>query len=104
MTNKKFVNALEKIPQSVPPIWFMRQAGRYHSHYQNLKTKNTFVELCKSPSLAAETALGPIESFDFDVAILFSDILFPLESLGMGLTYSPGPKFDQLLTLSLIHI
>ena len=98
MTNKKFVNALEKIPQSVPPIWFMRQAGRYHSHYQNLKTKNSFVELCKSPSLAAETALGPIESFDFDVAILFSDILFPLESLGMGLTYSPGPKFDQLLT------
>ena len=98
MTNKKFVNALEKIPQSVPPIWFMRQAGRYHSHYQNLKTKNTFVQLCKSPSLAAETALGPIESFDFDVAILFSDILFPLESLGMGLTYSPGPKFDQLLT------
>ena len=58
MTNKKFVNALEKIPQSVPPIWFMRQAGRYHSHYQNLKTKNTFVQLCKSPSLAAETALG----------------------------------------------
>ena len=98
MTNKKFVNALEKIPQSVPPIWFMRQAGRYHSHYQNLKTKNSFVELCKSPSLAAETALGPIESFDFDVAILFSDILFPLESLGMGLTYScllytsPSPR------------
>ena len=48
--------------------------------------------------LAAETALGPIESFDFDVAILFSDILFPLESLGMELTYSPGPSFESYLT------
>jgi uroporphyrinogen decarboxylase len=98
MSNKKFFNALENIPQPTPPIWFMRQAGRYHSHYQNLKTKNSFVELCKTPSLAAETALGPIESFDFDVAILFSDILFPLESLGMELTYSPGPKFGNCLT------
>ena len=98
MSNKKFSNALENIPQSTPPIWFMRQAGRYHSHYQNLKTKNSFVELCKTPLLAAETALGPIESFDFDVAILFSDILFPLESLGMELTYSPGPSFESYLT------
>ena len=98
MSNRKFSNALENIPQPVPPIWFMRQAGRYHSHYQNLKIKNSFVELCKNPSLAAETALGPIESFDFDVAILFSDILFPLASLGMELTYSPGPKFENHLT------
>ena len=98
MPNQKFLNALANVPQSTPPIWFMRQAGRYHSHYQNLKTKNSFVELCKSPTLAAETAMGPINSFDFDVAILFSDILFPLESLGMDLTYSPGPKFGKLLT------
>lgn len=98
MPNQKFLNALANVPQSTPPIWFMRQAGRYHSHYQNLKTKNSFEELCKSPTLAAETAMGPINSFDFDVAILFSDILFPLESLGMDLTYSPGPKFGKLLT------
>ena len=68
MPNQKFLNALANVPQSTPPIWFMRQAGRYHSHYQNLKTKNSFEELCKSPTLAAETAMGPINSFDFDVA------------------------------------
>ena len=71
----------------------MRQAGRYHDHYQNLKKDYTFEELCKKPKLAAETAMGPINEFDFDVAILFSDILFPLEALGMDLSYNPGPEF-----------
>ena len=71
----------------------MRQAGRYHDHYQNLKKDYTFEELCKKPRLAAETAMGPINEFDFDVAILFSDILFPLEALGMDLSYNPGPQF-----------
>ena len=71
----------------------MRQAGRYHDHYQNLKKDHTFEELCKKPKLAAETAMGPINEFDFDVAILFSDILFPLEALGMDLSYNPGPQF-----------
>jgi uroporphyrinogen decarboxylase len=75
-----------------PPVWFMRQAGRYHSHYQALKRKHSFMELCKVPELAAETTFGPIRDFDFDAAILFSDLLFPLEILGMGLEYSPGPK------------
>lgn len=98
MPNDRFLNALQGKPQKIPPIWLMRQAGRYHSHYQNLKKSHTFEELCKSPKLAAETAMGPIEDFDFDVAILFSDILFPLESLGMNLKYDPGPKFSELLT------
>ena len=71
----------------------MRQAGRYHDHYQSLKKDHTFEELCKKPRLAAETAMGPINEFDFDVAILFSDILFPLEALGMDLSYNPGPQF-----------
>lgn len=75
-----------------PPVWFMRQAGRYHSHYQKLKLKHTFMELCKVPELAAETTFGPIQDFDFDAAILFSDLLFPLEVLGFGLEYAPGPK------------
>ena len=98
MPNDRFLNALQGKPQKIPPIWLMRQAGRYHSHYQNLKKSHTFEELCKSPKLSAETAMGPIEDFDFDVAILFSDILFPLESLGMNLKYDPGPKFSELLT------
>ncbi|MES2965392.1 MAG: uroporphyrinogen decarboxylase family protein [Bdellovibrionota bacterium] len=91
MANERFKKALAREPQKVPPIWFMRQAGRYHSHYQALRSKHTFAQMCKDPKLAAEVARGPIADFDFDVAILFSDILFPLEAMGMGLTYDPAP-------------
>ncbi len=91
--NTKFVNAIKNIPQKTPPIWFMRQAGRYHSHYQNLRSKYSFDQLCKNPNLASEVALGPIQDFDFDVSILFSDLLYPLEALGMGLEYTDhGPR------------
>jgi len=99
MANNKFYNALNKISQSTPPIWFMRQAGRYHSHYQQLKLKYTFEELCKNAELAAEVACGPVEEFDFDVAILFSDILFVLEGLGLELEFNPGPIFKEELNL-----
>ena len=78
----------------------MRQAGRYHRHYQSLRKVHSFKALCKNPKLAAEVALGPIESFDFDVSILFSDILFPLEALGMELEYTPGPQFSFHLEAS----
>ena len=97
MSNLLFNNALKRVSQKTPPIWFMRQAGRYHSHYQNLKKDHSFEDLCKNPELAARTALGPIEDFDFDVSILFSDILFPLEALGMSLKYNPGPVFGKFI-------
>ncbi|MGE0634486.1 MAG: uroporphyrinogen decarboxylase family protein [Pseudobdellovibrionaceae bacterium] len=89
--NQKWIAATQGKPQTTPPVWMMRQAGRYHRHYQNLRSKNSFIELCKTPELAAEVAMGPIQDFDFDVAILFSDLLFPLEGLGMGLSYEPAP-------------
>lgn len=93
--NTLFSQALQRKPQTTPPIWFMRQAGRYHNHYQNLRSKNSFDELCKNPELASEVAMGPIMDFDFDVAILFSDILYPLQALGMGLQYTDlGPKLS----------
>ncbi len=90
--NERFHNALARRSQETPPIWFMRQAGRYHKHYQELRSQHSFMDLCKVPKLAAEVALGPIRDFDFDIAILFSDLLFPLEALGMGLSYDPAPK------------
>ena len=97
--NIRFKNAISGTPQETPPIWFMRQAGRYHQHYQNLRKSHSFMELCKKPELAAQVALGPVEDFDFDVAILFSDILFPLEALGMGLEYTDsGPRLGWQLT------
>lgn len=93
-----FQRAIHLEPQSVPPIWFMRQAGRYHSHYQALRAKHTFDELCRTPELAAQVAMGPIEDFDFDAAILFSDILYPLDALGLGLSFSDkGPHFEKRL-------
>jgi uroporphyrinogen decarboxylase len=73
------------------PVWFMRQAGRYHSHYQNIKKESDFMTMCKTPELACEITLGPIEDFKFDAAILFSDLLFPLEQMGLGLSYHSGP-------------
>lgn len=88
-----FQKALGREKNQVPPIWMMRQAGRYHSHYQNLKTKYSFMDLCLNPELAAEVAMGPVQDFDFDAAILFSDILFPLKALGMPLDYTDaGPQ------------
>lgn len=95
--NVKFQNAIKGQAQNVPPIWFMRQAGRYHKHYQALRKQHGFMELCKDPKLAAEVALGPVQDFDFDVSILFSDLLFPLEALGMGLKYDPAPQLGWKL-------
>ena len=90
-----FQRALAGEPQRVPPIWLMRQAGRYHRPYQALRRSHGFEELCRDPELAAEVAMGPIDDFDFDAAILFSDLLFPLEALGMSLSYDDGPpKLD----------
>lgn len=83
--------------KTVVPVWFMRQAGRYHAHYQNIKKTSDFMTMCKDPKLALEITMGPINEFKFDAAILFSDLLFPLEQLGMGLTYDPGPKLKVAL-------
>ncbi len=89
-----FESALARKNLGRPPVWFMRQAGRYHSHYQAIRKQYSFVELCKNPEVACEATMGPIQDFDFDAAILFSDLLFPLEVMGMGLRYEEGPKLD----------
>lgn len=107
--SERFRNALSGSTQGIPPVWFMRQAGRYHRHYQQLRRRYSFMELCKEPELAAEVALGPVRDFDFDAAILFSDLLFPLEALGMGLSYTDnGPQLGFRLQennlMSLRHV
>ena len=92
MSETLLSRALARRNTGRPPVWFMRQAGRYHAHYQALRARHEFIELCKNPQLATEVTMGPIEDFGFDAAILFSDLLFPLEAMGMGLAYEPGPK------------
>jgi uroporphyrinogen decarboxylase len=91
------------------PVWFMRQAGRYHSHYQGIKKNSDFMTMCKNPTLACEITMGPINDFNFDAAILFSDLLFPLEQLGFGLSYESGPptlkfKLESFSDLKKCHI
>lgn len=94
MNETLLMAALARRNSSRPPVWFMRQAGRYHAHYQALRARHEFIDLCKKPALACEVTMGPIEDFGFDAAILFSDLLFPLEAMGMGLRYAPGPLLD----------
>jgi uroporphyrinogen decarboxylase len=96
-----FQDRTQKNEKTGLPVWFMRQAGRYHAHYQNIRKNSDFMTMCKTSDLATEITMGPIDEFDFDAAILFSDLLFPLEQLGLGLSYLTGPptlevKLDQL--------
>lgn len=94
MSDKLFENALKRADNTCPPIWMMRQAGRYQRSYREMKESWTFEQMCKLPRLATDVAMLPIDEFDFDVAILFSDILFHLEGLGLPLSFNPGPKFE----------
>jgi uroporphyrinogen decarboxylase len=99
-----FHRALADKPTPVPPMWMMRQAGRYHSHYQRLRASHSFEALCRTPELAAQVALGPIADFDFDAAILFSDLLFPLDAFGLRVSYDQGrPEVEGPLTFERIE-
>jgi len=98
MNNHRIFNTpfLKKDHQR-PPVWMMRQAGRYQASYQSLRKEHTFEQLCLQPKLATEVALNAIDEFDFDAAILFSDILYIVSAMGPKLKFDPGPQFEYLL-------
>ncbi|ABL02731.1 uroporphyrinogen decarboxylase [Candidatus Ruthia magnifica str. Cm (Calyptogena magnifica)] len=102
-----YINALLKKPTLRTPIWVMRQAGRYLPEYRETRIKaGDFLTLCKSPELACEVTMQPIDRFDLDAAILFSDILTIPDAMGLGLYFleGEGPKFSNPLnTLSSIE-
>jgi len=92
-----FLRACYRQPTEYTPIWLMRQAGRYMKEYRALRRKLSFLEMCKDPEIAAKVTLLPIEKFKVDAAIIFSDILLPLEPMGVELEFkkNEGPVFHN---------
>src|ERR1700722_669264 len=91
MTNRqRFLDACRCQTVDRPPIWLMRQAGRALPEYRELKMRHDFLELVRTPDLAAEVTLQPIRRFDFDAAILFSDILVVPFALGQMVRFEDG--------------
>jgi len=98
MRDSKFLRALDLQVNSTPPIWFMRQAGRYLPEYQKIrKNFSNFLDMCKKPNICAELALQPINRFDLDASILFSDILTIPDAFNLGLSFheGEGPNFSN---------
>lgn len=88
--NTLLLDALACENRSRPPVWLMRQAGRYMPEYRAIRNKYSFIEMCRNPEIAAKVTLLPIQQFDLDAAILFSDILVVPEALGVGLHFEEG--------------
>ena len=101
--NSIFLQALNKEKLSTPPIWYMRQAGRYMPEYRAVrKNFKNFLDMCKNPEVCCELALQPINAFNLDAAILFSDILTIPDALGLGVKFleGEGPVFDNPIKIS----
>src|ERR1700720_1141280 len=95
--NSRFLEASRRRPTDVRPVWFMRQAGRYMKQYRDIRAKAGILEICKRPDLAAQVTLQPIEVLDVDAAIIFADLLLPVEPMGLKLKYlsGEGPHIDN---------
>ncbi len=88
--NSRFLDACRRRPTDVRPVWFMRQAGRYMKQYREIRAKASILEICKRPDLAAQVTLQPVEVLDVDAAIIFADLLLPVEPMGLKLKFVAG--------------
>jgi len=97
--NDTFLKACRGEKTEYTPVWMMRQAGRYMPEYQKVRGNISFLDLCKTPELCVEVTLQPVDRFDMDAAILFSDILIPMEAMGAKLEFHEGrgPIFEETI-------
>lgn len=88
--SSRFLDACRRRPTDVRPVWFMRQAGRYLRQYREIRARHGILEICKRPDLAATVTLQPVEILDVDAAIIFADLLLPVEPMGLKVRYAAG--------------
>ena len=91
---KRLVEALHRRPVDRTPVWIMRQAGRYLPEYREIRTLHSFQDAVSTPKVAAEITLQPIRRFGMDGAVIFADIMTPLEAMGVDMTFDPGPRLQ----------
>ncbi len=99
LQNDLFLRACKRLPVERTPIWVMRQAGRYLPEYRQLRERFTFLSMCKTPELAQEVTLQPLDRFGLDAAILFSDILVLVEAMDIELSFGEqvGPQLGRTI-------
>ncbi len=90
VTSGRFLKACRRQPADATPIWLMRQAGRYMGEYRELRKSYGILDIIKTPALACEVTMQPVQAFDLDAAIIFADILPPLEGMGLSLEFVKG--------------
>jgi uroporphyrinogen decarboxylase len=89
-SGSRFLRACLRQPVDRTPVWFLRQAGRYMPEYQAVRKYHTLVEICKQPELAAEVTITAAEKLGVDAAIIFADLLLPLEPMGLDFEFQAG--------------
>ncbi len=100
MVNTRFLKACRREAVDATPVWFMRQAGRYMAEYRALRERHSLLEICRIPDLATEVTLQPVRRINVDAAIIFSDLLLPLEPMGLPFDFiaGEGPQMERPLT------
>ncbi|MBI4888217.1 MAG: uroporphyrinogen decarboxylase [Acidobacteria bacterium] len=100
MPTARFLKACRREPVDATPVWFMRQAGRYMAEYRALRERHSLLDICRTPELATEVTLQPVRRIEVDAAILFSDLLLPLEPMGLPFDFikGEGPQLERPIT------